>query len=138
MFSVMLLTWQIDKFKKSVLHVSWRPTCRLAHICVMEMFSCLIRFTAFVYAISCNNCKNHLPYLQRNDQSVTFKHMQSILSVSCFLSIKWLMWPYFLTLGSSGCATFRDCSRMGRGQKGPLPKICHLYPTKMKFGTVIL
>ena len=25
----------------------------------------------------------------------------------------------------------------GRGQKGPLPKICHTYPLKMKHGTVI-
>ena len=24
-----------------------------------------------------------------------------------------------------------------RGQKGPLPNICHTYPTMMKFGTVI-
>ena len=31
---------------------------------------------------------------------------------------------------------FRCCSRM-RGQKGPLPKICHTYPTVMKLGTVI-
>ena len=31
---------------------------------------------------------------------------------------------------------FRGCSRM-RGQKGPLPKICHTYPTVMKLGTVI-
>ena len=31
---------------------------------------------------------------------------------------------------------FRGCSRM-RGQKGPLPKICHTYPTMMKLGTVI-
>ena len=28
---------------------------------------------------------------------------------------------------------FRGCSRMG----GTLPKICHTYPTMMKFGTVI-
>ena len=27
--------------------------------------------------------------------------------------------------------------REGGGQKGPLPKICHKYPTMMKFGTVI-
>ena len=34
---------------------------------------------------------------------------------------------------------FRGCSRMGwgRGQKGPLPKICHTYPTMMELGTVI-
>ena len=25
----------------------------------------------------------------------------------------------------------------GGSQKGPLPKICHIYPTMMKFGTVI-
>ena len=25
----------------------------------------------------------------------------------------------------------------GRGQKGPLPKICHTYPAMMKFGTII-
>ena len=27
--------------------------------------------------------------------------------------------------------------RWGGGQKGPLPKICHTYPTMMKVGTVI-
>ena len=32
---------------------------------------------------------------------------------------------------------FWGCSQMG-GQKGPLPKISHTYPTKMKLGTVIL
>ena len=34
---------------------------------------------------------------------------------------------------------FRGCSRMGgkEGQKGPLPRICHTYPTMMKLGTVI-
>ena len=32
---------------------------------------------------------------------------------------------------------FRGCSRMGGGQKGPLPKICHTYPTMMKLGTII-
>ena len=31
---------------------------------------------------------------------------------------------------------FGGCSQMG-GQKGPLPKICHTYPTMMKLGTVI-
>ena len=25
----------------------------------------------------------------------------------------------------------------GGGQKGPLPKICHTYPTMMKLGTVV-
>ena len=35
---------------------------------------------------------------------------------------------------------FQGCSRMGGGQKippPPLPKICHTYPTMIKFGTVI-
>ena len=32
---------------------------------------------------------------------------------------------------------FRDCSWIGGGQKGPLPKICHTYPAMMKLGTVI-
>ena len=32
---------------------------------------------------------------------------------------------------------FWDYSWMGGGQKGPLPKICHTYPTMMKLGTVI-
>ena len=32
---------------------------------------------------------------------------------------------------------FRGCSRMGGGQKGPLPKICHTYPTMVKLGKVI-
>ena len=33
---------------------------------------------------------------------------------------------------------FRGCSRMtGGGKKAPLPKICHIYPTMMKLGTVI-
>ena len=33
---------------------------------------------------------------------------------------------------------FPGCSRMGGRQKGhPLPKICHIYPTTMKLGTVI-
>ena len=33
---------------------------------------------------------------------------------------------------------FRGCSRIGGGgQKGPLPKIFHTYPTMMKLGTVI-
>ena len=33
---------------------------------------------------------------------------------------------------------FWGCSWMGgRGGKGPLPKICHTYPTMMKLGTVI-
>ena len=32
---------------------------------------------------------------------------------------------------------FRGCSRMMRGQKGPLPKIFYTYPTMMKLGTVI-
>ena len=32
---------------------------------------------------------------------------------------------------------FRGCSRMGVGKKGPLPKICHTYPTMMKLATVI-
>ena len=34
---------------------------------------------------------------------------------------------------------FWGCSRMGRegGKKGPLPKICHTYPSMMKLGTVI-
>ena len=31
---------------------------------------------------------------------------------------------------------FRGCSQIG-GQKGPLPKFCHIYPTMMKLGTVI-
>ena len=29
---------------------------------------------------------------------------------------------------------FWGCSRMGGGQKDPLPKICHTYPTMMKLG----
>ena len=33
---------------------------------------------------------------------------------------------------------FWGCSRMGGGQKGPLPKICHRYPTMMKLGTIII
>ena len=33
---------------------------------------------------------------------------------------------------------FRGFSRMrGGGKKAPLPKICHIYPTMMKLGTVI-
>ena len=32
---------------------------------------------------------------------------------------------------------FRVCSRMGEGKKIPLLKICHTYPTMLKFGTVI-
>ena len=32
---------------------------------------------------------------------------------------------------------FRCCSRMVGGQKGSLPKICHTYPTIMKFDTVV-
>ena len=32
---------------------------------------------------------------------------------------------------------FQGCSRMGVGKKGPLPKICHTYPTMMKLATVI-
>ena len=37
---------------------------------------------------------------------------------------------------------FRGCSRIGGGVGGeakwlPLPKICHIYPTMMKLGTVI-
>ena len=32
---------------------------------------------------------------------------------------------------------FWGCSRMGRGQKSPLPKICCTYPTMIKLGTVI-
>ena len=32
---------------------------------------------------------------------------------------------------------FRGCSRMVGGQKAPLPKIFHTYPTMMKLGTVI-
>ena len=34
---------------------------------------------------------------------------------------------------------FWGCSRMrgGGSKKAPLPKICHTYPTMMKFGTVI-
>ena len=31
---------------------------------------------------------------------------------------------------------FRDCSRMGRGQKDPVSKICHTYSTMMKLTTV--
>ena len=41
-----------------------------------------------------------------------------------------------------GCNPFQDglfwgCSRMGMGEKVPLPKICHTYRTMMKHGTVI-
>ena len=32
---------------------------------------------------------------------------------------------------------FRGCSRMGVGQKAPLPKIFHTYPTMMKLGIII-
>ena len=32
---------------------------------------------------------------------------------------------------------FRGCSRMEGAKKAPLPKICHTYPTMIKFGTVI-
>ena len=31
---------------------------------------------------------------------------------------------------------FLGCSRMGRVQKGPLPKVCHTYPTMMRLGSV--
>ena len=30
---------------------------------------------------------------------------------------------------------FQGRSRMGGGQKGPLSKICHTYPTMMKLGS---
>ena len=33
--------------------------------------------------------------------------------------------------------SFWGYSRMEGGQKGPLPKICHIYPTMMRLGTVI-
>ena len=34
--------------------------------------------------------------------------------------------------------SFQVCSRIGgEGKKSPLPKICHIYPTKMKLGRVI-
>ena len=32
---------------------------------------------------------------------------------------------------------FRGCHGWGRGNKAPLPKICHTYPTMMKLCTVI-
>ena len=32
---------------------------------------------------------------------------------------------------------FRSCSRGGKMQKGPLPKICHTCPTMMKIGTIV-
>ena len=32
---------------------------------------------------------------------------------------------------------FEDAHGWGEGQKDPLPKICHTYPTIMKLGTVI-
>ena len=43
------------------------------------MFSCFIRFTAFVNVIFCKNCKNHSPLFQRNDLVAIFidlKHLQ--------------------------------------------------------------
>ena len=33
--------------------------------------------------------------------------------------------------------SFWDCSRGWGAQKGPIPKICHIYLTMMKLGTVI-
>ena len=32
---------------------------------------------------------------------------------------------------------FRAAHRWEEGKRGPLPKICHTYPTMMKLGTVI-
>ena len=32
---------------------------------------------------------------------------------------------------------FRDCLQIGEGPKKTLSKICHIYPTKMKLGTII-
>ena len=32
---------------------------------------------------------------------------------------------------------FLGCSRMGGGQKSPLPKICPTYPTMVKLGTFL-
>ena len=32
---------------------------------------------------------------------------------------------------------FQGCSRMEEGQKAPLPKICHTYPTMIKLDTAI-
>ena len=32
---------------------------------------------------------------------------------------------------------FRGCSLIRGGQKDPFPKICHIYPTMMRVGTVI-
>ena len=32
---------------------------------------------------------------------------------------------------------FRDCSQMVGGQKAPVSKICHTYPTMMKLGKII-
>ena len=39
------------------------------------------------------------------------------------------------SMGPFGAA--HGCSREGGGQKGPLPEICHTYPTMMKLEIVI-
>ena len=43
----------------------------------------------------------------------------------------------YLIFNSIQDGAFRGCSQMGVDQKGPLPKICHTYPTILKLGTVI-
>ena len=47
-----------------------------------------------------------------------------------------LSWMWFI-INPIQDGLFRDCSRMGGAKRSPLPKICYIYPTMMKLGTVI-
>ena len=45
-------------------------------------------------------------------------------------------WPIIALLALFKMGIFGAAQGWG-GQKGPLPKICHTYPTVMKLGTII-
>ena len=68
------------------------------------------------------------------------KSVFSLLKVLIFLRNQCTKWKmHFISkmkLNPIQDGPFRGCSRMG-SQKGPLSKICHIYPTLMKIDTVI-
>ena len=93
----------------------WIPICRIAHICMTDMTS-LISFLLILF----HYWADFVVYQQNGVNNTTSNSLANIFSVN------------HIQVGS-----FRGCSQIRVQKCLPLPKICHAYPTIMKYCTVI-
>ena len=81
-------------------------------------------------------------YLTTEKWYFAASHRPSLRKKCKLQTILWFLMSIFkwnIDINPVQDGPFRCCSQMGVGvgQKAPLPKICHTYPTMMKLGTVI-